>query len=60
MFEMRLQGLGYGKIAAALNNEEMPSLRTYMSRRDGVEIPAKAWIACVIRRMAENEAYIAI
>jgi DNA invertase Pin-like site-specific DNA recombinase len=58
VFDLRRQGLGCYKIAAALNNDGIPSPRTYMSRRDGAESPAKAWIACVISRMLENEAYI--
>jgi DNA invertase Pin-like site-specific DNA recombinase len=58
VFDMRLQGLGSYKIAATLNNDGTPSPSTYIRQRDGIEYPVKAWIACVIRRMLENEAYI--
>jgi hypothetical protein len=58
IFDMRVQGFGYGKITAVLNNEGILSPRTYRYRQTGVERPAKEWISCVVKDILGNEAYI--
>lgn len=58
IFQMRIDGCGYGKIAATLNNEGTLSPRTYRNRQADTEQPAKAWTAAVIRDILENESYI--
>jgi DNA invertase Pin-like site-specific DNA recombinase len=58
IFDMRVQGYGYGKIAAALNNEEVLSPKTYSLQKSGKERPAKAWIAAVVKLILTNESYI--
>lgn len=58
IFEMRVQGLGYGKITASLNNDGILSPRTYHYKQTGAERPAKAWTACVVKDILESEAYI--
>jgi DNA invertase Pin-like site-specific DNA recombinase len=58
IFDMRARGLGFGKIAAALNDEGTLSPGTYRYRRAGSGCPAKAWTSCVVRDILGNEAYI--
>ncbi|MDR0905375.1 MAG: recombinase family protein [Oscillospiraceae bacterium] len=58
IFDMRVQGFGFGKIAAALNNEGIASPRTYFYQKTGAERPPKVWIADVIKKILANEAYI--
>jgi len=58
IFGMRAQGFGFAKIAAVLNSEGILSPRTYFYRQAGVEKPPKVWVACVVRDILCNEAYI--
>jgi DNA invertase Pin-like site-specific DNA recombinase len=58
IFDMRVGGAGYGKIAAALNKDGISSPRTYFNMKAGVERTPKAWIATVVKDILCNEAYI--
>ena len=58
IFDMRVQGFGYSKITATLNNEGTLSPGTYRNQQAGNERPAKAWTSCVVSDILKNEAYI--
>lgn len=59
IFEMRLDGCGYGKIAGYLNNEGIPSPRDYARLREGKEITKPTlWMYATIRDVLRHEAYI--
>ena len=58
IFEMRVHGCGYNKIAATLNNEGILSPRTYYYQKVGAAKPAKAWRYSVVSDILANEAYI--
>ena len=58
IFDMRIQGFGFARIAAALNNEGILSPRTYAYMLAGTDKPAKVWASCVVKDILINEAYI--
>ncbi len=61
IFELRLQGLGYGKIAAALNGESVLPPRLYYFRRQNRETPqvcTEMWYSQTVRAILNNELYI--
>jgi DNA invertase Pin-like site-specific DNA recombinase len=59
IFELRLDGWGYGKIAGHLNNAGIPSPRDYSHIRKGKEIEKPTlWMYATIRDMLRQEAYI--
>jgi len=58
IFEMRIQGFGFARIAAALNNEGTLSPRTYRDKQEGKDSPGKVWKAGVVKDILVNEAYI--
>lgn len=59
IFEIRLNGWGYGKIAGYLNNEGIPSPRDYSMLREGKEIiKPTLWMYATIRDVLRHEAYI--
>ena len=60
IFDMRASGMAYGKITAALNDEDIPSPRWYWYQRTGKD-PSKVtriWRYATIKAILRNEAYI--
>jgi len=60
IFDMRASGMAYGKIAAALNQEDIPSPRWYWYQRTGKDTSkvTRVWKYATIKTMLRNEAYI--
>ena len=61
IFEMRADGLGYGKIVAALNQDEIPPPRLYYYLRHGKEPTdkcGKIWQIHVISNIVRDEVYL--
>ena len=60
IFDMRASGIAYGKIAAALNQEDIPSPRWYWYQRTGKDTSkvTRVWKYATVKTMLRNEAYI--
>lgn len=61
IFELRTQGIGYAKIAAALNRDNIMPPRMYYFHRQSRETPQKCtemWYSQTIRLILRNELYI--
>ena len=60
IFEMRRSGMSYGKITAALNQEQVPSPRFYCYRQMGKDTSgiSPLWGYASVKMMLRNEAYI--
>ena len=59
IFDMRASGMAYGKIAAALNREDVPSPRVYWYQRMGKEESkaSQMWGCATVKLMLRNEVY---
>jgi hypothetical protein len=61
IFEMRLKGFGYSKIAGALNSENILSPREYAYHFGGKEYPYKirsVWLSKAVKDVTRSEAYL--
>lgn len=61
IFELRLQGMGYGKITGILNSEGLLAPRAYLYESDGLENPyhvMSLWQQQTIKHILKNEVYL--
>ena len=63
IFEMRAEGMGYGKIVAVINGENIPPPRRYYCQkqnREPLTACRDAWSLHSIRNIVKNEQYLGI
>ena len=58
IFQMRLAGTAYGKIAAALNLENIPSPREYWRQGSGKSAGKSRWNYAMVKHILTNELYV--
>ena len=62
IFDMRLSGMSYTGIAAALNNDGIPSPRFYWYQSNGKDTSKvnRVWMTAIVKVILRNEAYCGI